>query len=448
MRLKFHYFLLLVAMCFFSENYYSQITPSVNVISIDVSTSPQNSSFNYDSCFALGKKIGMGSVGIYQNWTAIETSPLNYNMFIMDIANVYYPAHNMAIDLTIAPIHTNNLEVPSDLASLSFSNTVMINRFNRLLDSIKAHIPNVTLSSLVIGSEHDIYLGNNALAWANYTKFYNNVSAHAKTLWSGLKVSTELTFNGLITQNTFAQNLNSNSDYIGISYYPLNTDFTVKSPTVIPTDFANLVSLYSSKPLCFYQFGYPSSSTCNSSEVLQSQFITQTFASWDAYASNIKMIDFTWLHDLDVSVVNFYSNYYGITDTAFLEYLRTLGLRNWGSNGANKLAYNELLCQAKLRGYNNVASGCLATGSFKNTVENEIIVMPNPVTDYLKIKLNYTSNNTVIKLYNVLGKIEKEINILNTFNAEVDLSSLANGLYIISVENEQGKYLKKIIIEK
>lgn len=448
MLIKFQYFLLLAVMYFCSENYYSQITPSVNIISVDVSTSPQNSSFNYDSCFVLGKKIGMGSVGIYQNWTAIETSPLNYNMLIMDIANSYYPAHNMAVDLTIAPIHTNNLEVPSDLASLSFSNTVMINRFNRLLDSIKAHIPNVTLSSLVIGSEHDIYLGNNTLAWANYTTFYNNVSAHAKSLWAGLKVSTELTYNGLTTQNTLAQNLNSNSDYIGISYYPLNTDFTVKSPTVIPTDFANLVAFYPSKPLCFYQYGYPSSTTCNSSVVLQSQFITQTFTSWDTYASNIKMIDFTWLHDLDVTVVNFYSNYYGITDAAFLEYLRSLGLRNWGSNGTNKLAYDELLCQAKLRGYNNVVSGCVATSNLKNTIENEILLMPNPVTDYLKIKLNYTSNNTDIILYNVLGKIEKEINMLNTSNAELDLSSLANGLYIVSVESKYGKYQEKIIIKK
>jgi hypothetical protein len=51
-----------------------QINPTNNKISMDVSTFPQNNSvYNYDSCFAVGKNLGMGQVGLSQNWTAIET---------------------------------------------------------------------------------------------------------------------------------------------------------------------------------------------------------------------------------------------------------------------------------------------------------------------------------------------------------------------------------------
>ena len=184
----------------FVLNTIAQINPLNNKISLDVSTFPQNSAYNYDSCFTVGKDLGMAQVGLSQNWTAIETAPLTYNFTIFNIANYYYPLHNMPIDLTITPIHTNKLEVPSDLVSTSFSNTVMISRFNTLLDSVKAHIPNVTLSSLVIGSEHDVYLGSNATLWNDYTVFYNAVMAHTKILWPGVKVATEITFDGITTQ--------------------------------------------------------------------------------------------------------------------------------------------------------------------------------------------------------------------------------------------------------
>ncbi|HCC28459.1 MAG TPA: hypothetical protein DEQ03_00110, partial [Marinilabiliales bacterium] len=148
-----------------------QITSVDNIIGIDVSTFPQNAGFNYDSCFLLGKNLGMGSVGIFQNWTAIETTPFTYDFAIMDIANYYYPAYSMPVDLTITPIHTNNLEVPSDLTSMAFDDPIFINRFKALLDSIKVHIPNVTLSSLVIGSEFDVYLGTDAALWMQYANF-------------------------------------------------------------------------------------------------------------------------------------------------------------------------------------------------------------------------------------------------------------------------------------
>ncbi len=69
----------------------AQITPLNNIIGVDVSTFPQNASFDYDSCFALGADLGMGSLGLFQNWTAIETAPNIFNMTIFDIANYYYP---------------------------------------------------------------------------------------------------------------------------------------------------------------------------------------------------------------------------------------------------------------------------------------------------------------------------------------------------------------------
>lgn len=424
----------------------AQVNPTLNKLSMDVSTYPQNSSvYNYDSCFAVGKNLGMQQLGVFQNWTALETSPNVYNFAILDIANIYYPAYNMLLDLTITPIHTNKLEVPSDLVNTAFNSTVMITRFNKLLDSVKAHMPNVTLSSLVIGSEHDVYMGNNSTSWSNYTVFYNAVIAHAKVLWPGLKVATELTFDGITTYSALAQTLNTNSDYIGVSYYPLNSNFTVKPVTTIPADFATLVALYPSKKLCFYQYGYPSSATCNSSNTMQAQFITQTFLSWDAYAANIRMIDFTWLHDLDPVQVAFWGNYYGLTNPAFLEFLKTLGFRNYTGNGSDKPALNELRCQAKQRGFNILPLNCSVTSLNKNGYEIEVSIYPNPATSSLNIK-GINEKVTKIVIYDMFGKRVEEMEFLNS----IDVSHLKEGVYFLKLVNsDQDKiYTSKFIISK
>jgi len=412
----------------------AQVTPSNNQISFDVSTFPQNSGvFNYDSCFTIGKNIGMTQVGLFQNWTAIETAPNTYNFFIIDIANYYYPLYNMSVDLTITPIHTNNLEVPSDLTTTSFSSPVMINRFKKLLDSIKFHAPNLSLSSLIIGSEHDVYMGANASLWSEYKIFYDSVSTHAKVLWPGLKIATELTFTGITGQNTFAQLLNANSDYIGVSHYPLNANFTVKPPANIVNDFSTIVGLYPTKPICFYQFGYPSSATCNSSESMQKDFITETFSAWDTYSNNIRMIDFTWLHDLSAADVAYYGSYYGITNAAFLEFLRTLGFREWTGTGIDKPALNELRCQAKQRGFNNLPLSCNTTNILDES-QNLFSVFPNPTKSI--INFNYADNQKPmdVKVYNVLGELmmNKQIS-----NKELNISSLPNGIYFIQLNNNK-----------
>ena len=214
----------------------AQISPVNNKISINVATYPQNASFNYDSCFMLGYNMGMREIGLHLMWTDLETAPNTYNFTVINNANAFYPLFGMPVDLNIDPIETNNKEVPSDLSSLTFDSPTMIARYKKLLDSVKAHAPVLTLSSLIIGSQSDVYLNTNATLWTQYTTFYNTVATYARTLWPGLKVASELTFYGLKTFYSAAQTLNTYSDYIGVSYYPVNIDYTVKPISVIPKD--------------------------------------------------------------------------------------------------------------------------------------------------------------------------------------------------------------------
>lgn len=439
--------------CFFIVLFYlisnysvAQVSPEVNSLSIDISTFPQDSSFNYDSCFNAGKEIGISSVGLFQNWTAVEIAPGTFDLRVFDAANYYYPLHNISVDLKLVPIHTNNLEVPSDLVSVAFNDQVFINRFKTLLDSVKSHLPDLTLSSLVIGSEHDVYLGTDSTLWKHYTEFYDSVSAYARTLWPDIKIASELTYSGITEKNDLAQKLNLSSDYIGVSYYPLDENFAVKSPSVIYSDFSELISLYPSEKIIFYQFGYPSSSICNSSEVLQAEFVSTAFSAWDMYAGNIKMINFTWLHDLDSVQVSYYGSYYGLNNNAFLEFLRTLGLRTWNLNGTDKLAINVLRCEAKKRGFNDLNVSCDVRN--KEVIEeHDFQIVPNPSTDNIKISLAPEIHKATIEITDTEGRISKRFFIEDLSLINVSVADLQPGVYTVRILSDHKQITKKIIIE-
>lgn len=444
------FFRIIIIGLFFTTIAKAQITPTNNIISVDI-TLPQNTNYTYDSAFTNCYNIGMRQIGLHFLWkSSLEAAPGIYTFSNLDIANLYYPYFNIPVDLNIDPIETNVLELPSDLASYVFSDTVVINRFKILLDSVFNHIPNLQLSSLVIGSEVDGYLGTDSAKWAQYTTFYSVISAYAKTLRPGLKVACEAMYPGLTgASSIYLQALNYYSDYIGVSYYPLNYNFTVKPVTVVATDFSNVVSLYPSKPIYYYQIGYPSSSSCNSSETQQAQFVAQVFQSWDTYSANIKMIDFTWLHDWSTATVNYWSTYYGISDTAFLGFLGSIGLRNWNGNGTDKQAYIELQCQAKQRGYNSLPITCTnGIPDQSNKANNLIHIFPNPIQDKLNIEIPVDLKNTEIKIYNQLGQIEKSISNISSKNISIETLDLSNGLYFIVLQNGDKQVHGKFILSK
>lgn len=424
----------LLAVFFFVQAFtciFCQITPSKNSISIAVNQ-PQNPAFTYDSAFRLCQSAGMGETGLFLLWDSLEKAPGVYDLSYLSIANWYYPAYKTPIDLTIATINTNRLAIPADLASMALDSSVVIARFKLLLDTVFKTIPSLTLSSLIIGSEVDVYLSGNALLWNQYTNFYSSVAAYARYLRPSLKVTCEATMNGITgADSSFLKTLHHASDCIAISYYPLNPDYTVKPVTVIQTDFAKVISIYPDISISFSQYGYPSSASCLSSDEQQAQFITQTFTSWDAYANHIRSIEFTWLHDISASAVNYYESYYGVSDSGFLDYLGSLGLRTYAISGANKPAFNELICQAGKRGYNTL--NCL-TGISANEKAPGILIYPNPAINKIYFSNDTPGNEFFIEIYNTKGIMLTSGRIDCNLNNSFDISGLASGIYTVRVK--------------
>ena len=82
-----------------------------------------------------------------------------------------------------------------------------------------------------------------------------------------------------------------------------------------------------------------------------------------------------------------------------------------------------------------------------NEVNNEITIYPNPTNDRLNISLSQQSSSTTIQLFDITGRIVKNVNTLNNIN-QIDVSDLCNGLYFINISNQEINVSRKIIIDK
>ncbi|MFQ5547618.1 MAG: hypothetical protein ACE5FV_04950 [Woeseia sp.] len=357
---------------------------------LEIQTSePANGDFA--GAFNLAQSIGMDSASLSVDWnaidigtdlTAVPPTPIYANdpaTDFLSIANGCYRNTNTRLSLMLRPITTLAKMAPPGFENVPFDDPAMIDRFKAFLDHVFAKIPDIDITALAIGSEVDLHLID-ALTRQQYLSFYQQVSAYARTAYAQLypgqaplTVTVEVTHKGLLDPGTSAyyQQLNATSDAVGVSYYPLENGL-VQDPGVVARHFADLLALYPSRNLHFFQLGYPSgyystaaypeyaagnvTPVINSSDVLQSDFIKAVFSAWDVYASRIDLISFTWMHDeteADVAAIIANPAFGGLTNPPpdFVEFLRTLGLRT--DAATDKPAWTALADEAAARGWSD-----------------------------------------------------------------------------------------------
>lgn len=88
----------------------------------------------------------------------------------------------------------------------------------------------------------------------------------------------------------------------------------------------------------------------------------------------------------------------------------------------------------------------LKNESFRNS---DFILYPNPATDFVQINLKKDSEKIkTIVIYDVVGKIVKTINDINSSEIKVTTSDFSKGLYLIEISNEENvKLVKKLVIK-
>ncbi|MBS1509132.1 MAG: hypothetical protein JSS79_21010 [Bacteroidetes bacterium] len=345
-------FIFLLASC--SKN---EATPPKNKgarqVAVHITQAEGNS---YDTEFNRVKSLGIDVVPFTIPWTMLETGS-GFDFSILDIINYYYPAHSTKVSINLTPIYAVSRALPSDLQAKAFNDPLVIARFKTLIDSVHKRLAQASINNFVLGLEVDNYLNNHQAEWSAYKAFYDSAGAYIKKRWgAAMPVGVETTWSSAAynsKENIIS--LNQHSDMMVLSYYPNQSDFTVKPPTAVHADVEAIIALYPSMPVFIIETGYQTSASCNSSDEMQKQFIIEMFKLWDLHSDKINFIGFLWLTDLSDQVVAQYVTDYNASGfpslNAFKGYLQTTGLRTYAGGGTDKPAFTQLKSELASRGW-------------------------------------------------------------------------------------------------
>ena len=402
---------------------------------------------NYDSAFAYGVDACMESIHLSSTWVDIDTNAGNFDndyiTGILDAINWYYPTMGVKIEYQLAPLNTNVNTMPADLVGLAMDDPLVISRFKQTLDTVFSHLDVVEFSALNIGNEHDIYMGTDAAQYEEFKVFLDSVVPYAKNLYFDLHgeeliVGTTFTMEGILdpVKSSLCQDVNDGLDIVTVTYYPQSTTGGTgdESYAAIKADFEELIALYPdpTQEIYFSEIGWASSTYLGSSELIQANFFSNLFTVWDEHAEKIPYITIFKSTDWSSAAVDELADYYGLSDSTFTEFLRTLGLREWDGDGTNKLAYDRILCELHVRDW--CGTTCASLG-----VENqelEITLYPNPSNGIFQ----YSGINVeTVQVFNSIG----QSTLIETDNNTIDLSNFTDGIYLIHFVDQQGNSIVK-----
>ncbi len=311
------------------------------------------SALGFDDSYAKLQEVGTDMVELNIPWNAIETAEGKYTDPYDNVikATAAYGATGMKVSFSIALINTVQWEVPEYLKNTPPDHPDFITAFTRMIDWFMNEVPdNVDIPGISIGNEVDLVLESDT-EWENYTSFYQAVVQHIHKNYPQIKVGVKTTvMNGLFgSERDMVLAINQYSDVIMLNYYPQNESFQVKPPESVHSDFTRIVSAFPTQEIWMTEVGYQSGDEyCESSETKQAHFFHQMFSAWDIYKNNIKYVLIDWLHDQSDATIAEWKDYYG-HEPAMVEYLSTLGLRNY--DGTDKPAWLQIKMEAEKRGW-------------------------------------------------------------------------------------------------
>lgn len=308
----------------------------------------ETQNITYDASFDSVKSLGINFVSLSLPWDEVEISKGNYRNKFPQIANLFFSKNKTKVALILTPIDTNSIRIPKDLKARRLDDPEVISRFNKALDWVMGQMNDVEIVCLSIGNEVDCYLGKNAGLWQQYKSFFEATRKHARQVKPGLVVGSKITFSAL-RDDPEAKKLATLGDAVMATYYPLNDDFSVKDPVVASTDMELLANRFPTVPIYMLEVGYPSSNLLGSSQQKQADFLKRVFHAWHRLSNKIKLVELTWLNDISEREQKSLGTYYRCSDSRFLAYLGSIGLRD--ERGIAKSAWNALVEQTAKYGF-------------------------------------------------------------------------------------------------
>ncbi len=345
--------LFMVSSCNKQSNPASDVVPRGDR-SLGVHVVPAGSE-DFLQALTVAKSSGMNLLPLIFQWSVID-GDLGYDPdHLVPAIDLVLPEQQLGLSLTISPIAADHRDLPPDIANLAFDDPIVINRFISLIDSLALGITRTQVRYFLLGNEVDLYFTNHRDEWAPYTRFCEAVAPVARAAFGpNCRIGAECTTGSVATDNFGSiQALNAHLDVAVFTYYPVDDQFKMEPVSVVSGDLDHLLERMTGKQVMLEETGYATGAACQGSEQAQAEFVKEIFKAWDRHPDQLECICFLWLSDIPPALAQQTAVDYGVTgtpvETAFVEFIRTLGLRT--SEGVAKPGLAILQQEAHKRGW-------------------------------------------------------------------------------------------------
>jgi hypothetical protein len=319
--------------------------PRTLAISASPRQIPPPAANDFIAAFDLAYGAGARGQLIAATWKELEPTAGVLDVSPL-VSQLDYAGRMPSIYVGIQVINTVAKEVPADLADSAFDTPVMRARFHVLLDAVAAALPG-KVTYLSIGNEVDGYL-QSTNQWTQYRSFYEDALDYAHTTMPGVRVGVTGGYDGVIgSSRAQMATLNTHSDVIMLTYYPIGGGFAVGPPTIARTAFPAMLAVANGKPVILQELGYPASTLLGSSDAKQAEFFANAIDQWSKIdGTQMPFVNLFLLHDFTAEECHAFGDYYGIPNNAQFEaYLCTLGLRL--ADGTPRPAWQAVVTAAR-----------------------------------------------------------------------------------------------------
>ncbi len=293
----------------------------------------------------LSAQIGANGKYVSRRWDEIER-----RKGVLDFADVdgnfeRAAAVGQSVELfTLRAPDTHNRSTPGDLSGRRFDE--MRERLLALADALAPRLAKAGVRRVCIGNEIDVYFKNHKEEIAPFAALFGAARERFRRQIPGVQISATATFDGIADpelRKRLAPIL-SQTDFLSLTYYPLNPDFTIRPPDSVAADMKRMTEIAAELGLTgvvLQEVGYPSSPLNGSSEQAQAQFVAHVLEGLRAYPGTFEFANFFLMCDLPDWMVNDFSRYYQLGNSArFKAYLQTLGVHDGA--GRPKKAWHVL----------------------------------------------------------------------------------------------------------
>lgn len=330
------------------------------IVGLVLNASHNDLSFeNFRGAALAAREGGVRASHTYLTWGDIETAPGEYDWTVPDLVLDMLLLEGIRMSAVIDFIHTSVPgKVPADLEGLAFDDPHYIARAAVFSAAVAEHYRG-QLDYLMLGNEINIYLAQHPEQVEPFLTAYQGMYAAVKQAHPELPVGTVLAFHEMMNDGSYEllQRFKV-GDFLAYTYYPHGPGFRYDGPTDgFGTALDAMIEQSGEMPFIIVENGWATSAALGGSEASQAAYIHDSFQAIGERRSSIGRLIWYGFHDGEQELceeggLSFFEEGFdpgalGESWHAFVEYLCTLGLRNF--DGTAKLGWQAF--QEELAAY-------------------------------------------------------------------------------------------------